>query len=54
MLTVEVHEHRMIEALIGAERLGEVDAGDRARLGQAISALLDDFAEEWSHKGGRR
>jgi hypothetical protein len=50
VLHVEVHEFRLVDALITAGRLSESESQRRAMVEKAAAALLEDFAQRWLPK----
>lgn len=52
ILSVEVDEVGLIEALIAAGRLSEPDAGSRPKVGTALQTIVDDFIAWWKATRG--
>lgn len=50
VLNVEAHEHRLIEALIAAERLTEAEALRREAVEREAARLLEDWMTRWLRK----
>jgi hypothetical protein len=47
VLRVETHEHRLIEALLAAGRLTEVEALQRPLLERELGKLVEDWTARW-------